>query len=378
MSSAAHPNWAVYDLDRLMENLAGLRRQAGPDKKVFAAIKGNAYGHGALAVARTLERGGVFAFMTGAFEEALALRSGGITAPIVMFAGALAEGMDDLVAAGLVPTVVDMAGARAAAACGSSDQPAAVYLKVDMGLGRLGVPADEAEGFLDALAALPGLLIEGLYTHLPFADQIGHDWAAKRFAAFDDLLDRLKRSDLLPAVTQAGASSSVAAGVKDRANSICVGHLLFGLSPFSGEPVGDISAFKPVLSEVGSRLVQVTDHSQGRDIAIAGAYRIGRGRRIGVAPIGAANGLQRPAAGSEPAALVRGQRVPIISVSLEHLTLDLDRVEDAEAGDRVLLLGSDGTEHIGLEELAAWSGLSCLDMVLALSGRLTASYRGGA
>ena len=247
-----------------------------------------------------------------------------------------------------------------------------------MGLGRLGVPADEAEDFLAALAALPGLRVEGLYTHLPFADHAGHDWAAGRFAAFDDLLDRLKRSDLLPAVTQAGASSSVAAGVRDRANSICVGHLLFGLSPFSSDPVGDISAFKPVLSEVGSRLVQVTDHSQGRDIAIAGAYRIERGRRIGVAPIGAANGLQRPAAGSEPAALVRGQRVPVISVSLEHLTLDLDRVEDAEAGDRVLLLGHDGTEHIGLEELAAWSGLPCLDMILALSGRLTANYRGGA
>ena len=325
MSSAAHPNWAVYDLDRLMENLAELRRRTGPDTNIFAAIKGDAYGHGALPVARALERGGVSAFMTGAFEEAVALRSGGIQAPIVMFAGALPDGMADLVAAGLIPTVVDMAGARAAAACGGADKPASVYVKVDMGLGRLGVPADEAEGFLKALAALPGLHVAGLYTHLPFPDRAGHEWAIGRFGAFDTLLGRLDGSGLLPAVTQAGASSSVAAGMSDSGNSVCVGHLLFGLSPFSDAPVGDISAFKPVLCEVGSRLVQVTAHSQGRDIAIADAYRIRQGRRIGVAPVGAANGLQRPAAGSTPTALVRGRRVPIIAVSLEHLTLDLDR-----------------------------------------------------
>ena len=361
-----------------MGNLAELRRRTGPDTNIFAAIKGDAYGHGALPVAQALERGGISAFMTGAFEEALALRSGGVQAPIVMFAGALPDGMSDLVAAGLVPTVVDMAGARAAAACGGADKPAAIYVKVDMGLGRLGVPADEAEEFLKALAALPGLHVAGLYTHLPFPDSAGHEWASGRFGAFDTLLGRLEGAGLLPAVTQAGASSSVAAGMSDRGNSVCVGHLLFGLSPFSDAPVGDISAFKPVLCEVGSRLVQVTAHSQGRDIAIAGAYRIRQGRRIGVAPIGAANGLQRPAAGSTPTALVRGRRVPVIAVSLEHLTLDLDGVDDAETGDPVVLLGRDGPEQIGLEELSGWSGLSCLDMVLALSGRLTATYRGGA
>jgi alanine racemase len=130
-----------------------------------------------------------------------------------------------------------------------------------------------------------------------------------------------------------------------------------------------------VLGEIGSRLVQVTAHRQGRDLAIAGAFGIRAGKRIGVAPIGAANGLQRPAPGSSPAALVRGCRVPVIAVSLEHLTLDLDAIEDAEVGDPVLLLGRDGDEAIDLEELAAWFGLSCLHTVVAVSGRLNAHYR---
>ena len=371
MSDATHPGWAVYDLDGLLANLALIRRRSG--RACIAALKGNAYGHGAVPVARALDGAGLAAFMTGSFDEACRLRAEGLRTPIVMFAGALPAGMADLVAAGLVPTVLDRAGAEAAA---GGRVP--VYVKVDAGLGRLGVPLEAAEDFLLELAAMPGLEVQGLYTHLPFGDARGRDWAEGRFAAFDALLARLEERRLAPPVTQAGASASVAAGLSDRGNAVCVGHLLYGLSPFAGAAVADVSEYRPVLAEVGSRLVQVSDHPQGSDIAIAGSYGIRRGRRTGVAPIGAAQGLARPAPGSRPEALIRGRRAPILAVSLEHLTLDLSDVADAEAGDAVLLLGRDGEAAIGLDEFAAWSGRRELDTVLALSGRLAAHYRGAA
>ncbi len=377
MSEAAHPGWAVYDLDRLLANLAAIRRRCAPGQACIAALKGNAYGHGAAPVARALDGEGLAAFMTGSFDEACSLRAEGLRTPVVMFAGALPEGMADLVGAGLVPTIVDRAGAEAAAHA-AAGKPAPVYVKVDAGLGRLGVPLEEAEGFLAGLAAMPGLEVQGLYTHLPFGDARGRDWASERFAAFDALLGRLESRGLAPPVTQAGASASVAAGLPDRSNAVCVGHLLYGLSPFADASVADVSAFKPVLAEVGSRLVQVSDHPQGSDIAIAGSYGIRRGRRTGVAPVGAAQGLARPAPGSRPEALIRGRRAPILAVSLEHLTLDLSDVEDAAVGDAVLLLGGEGGAAIGLSEFAAWSGRRELDTVLALSGRLAAHYRGAA
>lgn len=377
MSEAAHPGWAVYDLDRLLANLAAIRRRCAPGQACIAALKGNAYGHGAAPVAQALDGEGLAAFMTGSFDEACRLRAEGLRTPIVMFAGALPEGMADLVGAGLVPTIVDRAGAEAAAQA-AAGKPASVYVKVNAGLGRLGVPLEEAEGFFAGLADMPGLEVQGLYTHLPFGDARGRDWATERFDAFDALLARLEARGLAPPVTQAGASASVAAGLPDRSNAVCVGHLLYGLSPFADASVADVSAFKPVLAEVGSRLVQVSDHPQGSDIAIAGSYGIRRGRRTGVAPIGAAQGLARPAPGSRPEALIRGRRAPILAVSLEHLTLDLSDVADAEAGDAVLLLGGDGAAAIGLGELAAWSGRRELDTVLALSGRLAAHYRGAA
>ncbi len=377
MSEAAHPGWAVYDLDRLLANLAAIRRRCAPGQACIAALKGNAYGHGAAPVARALDGEGLAAFMTGSFDEACRLRAEELRTPVVMFAGALPEGMADLVGAGLVPTIVDRAGAEAAARA-AAGKPAPVYVKVNAGLGRLGVPLEEAEGFLAGLADMPGLEVQGLYTHLPFGDARGRDWATERFDAFDALLARLEARGLAPPVTQAGASASVAAGLPDRSNAVCVGHLLYGLSPFADASVADVSAFKPVLAEVGSRLVPVSDHPQGSDIAIAGSYGIRRGRRTGIAPVGAAQGLARPAPGSRPEALIRGRRAPVLAVSLEHLTLDLSDIEDAAVGDAVLLLGGDGGAAIGLGELAAWSGRRELDTVLALSGRLAAHYRGAA
>ena len=375
MQDDAHPGWAIYDLDRLRGNLAEIRRRIGPNRACIAALKANAYGHGALPVARALDGAELKAFMTGSYDEAFRLRAEGLCTPVVMFAGALPAGMAALVGAGLVPTVVDRASAEAVASSAPSGEAVPVYVKVNAGLGRLGVPLEAAEGFLEELDAMPGLEVHGLYTHLPFGDAQGCDWAQQRLAAFDALLAGLEERGLAPPVTQARASACVAAGLTDRANAVCVGHLLYGLSPFSDASVADLSAYRPVLTEVGSRLIQVSQHPQGSDIAIGGSYGIRYGRRTGVAPIGVAQGLVRPVPGSRPQALICGRRAPILAVSLEHLVVDLANVEAAAVGDVVRLLGGEGDAAIGLDELAAWFGMTALDTVMALSGRLTAHYR---
>ena len=179
MGDEAHPGWAVYDLDRLRANLAAIRRRIGPDQACIVALKANAYGHGAVPLARALDGEGLVAFMTGSFDEACRLRSEGLRTPVVMFAGALPTGMADLIGAGLVPTVVDRASAEAAARAAPAGETVPVYVKVDAGLGRLGVPLEAAEDFLGELAAVQSLQVQGLYTHLPFGDARGRDWAER-------------------------------------------------------------------------------------------------------------------------------------------------------------------------------------------------------
>ena len=376
MSCPAHPAWAVYDLERLRANLGELRRRIGPGRALIAALKANAYGHGAPAIAKALDGEGLSAFMTGSFDQARAMKEAGLRTPVVMFAGALPSGMAALIEAGLTPTVVDLAGAEAAARAAPAGGAAAVYVKVDAGLGRLGVALEDAEDFLEALSRMPGLRIAGLYTHLPFADISGRGWAESRLAAFDGLLDRLAAGRRLPPVTQARASCCLAAGLSDRANAVCIGHLLYGLSPFADDSVADLSAYRPVLAEIGSRLIHIGDHRQGSDFAIGDSYGLRHGRRAGVAPIGVSHGLPRPAPGSRPSVLIRGRRAPIVAVSLEHLVIDLDGVDHAAVGDAVLLLGRQDGAAIDFAELTAWFGLSGLDTAMALSDRLPAMYRG--
>lgn len=376
-TESVDPNWITLDLNELRNNASQIRRRIGPETNIMASLKGDAYGHGVLPVVAALERAGVSGFMLGSYRDAVRIRQSGSAALLVMFAGTVPETIPNVLSAGLIPTIVDIAGAHAAASFGNSGAPASVYVKVDAGFGRLGVPIDEAQSFLADLAKIPFLNVAGLYTHLPFADAAEMEWARHKNAEFDRFMSRLADANLLPPVTQAGASSSVLAGIEDRSGAVCVGRLLFGFSPFTDSAIDDAGDFKPVISEVGSRLVQVTRHAPGQDMAIADVFGAEEPKRIGVAPIGVANGLQRPAPGSRPTALVRGRRVPILAVSLEHLTVDLDGVDDAEPGDRILLLGADGAERLDLGHLASWFGRSDMDTVQVLSGRMNTNYIGG-
>ena len=253
---AVRPNVAEFDLSALRHNMRALRAISGPEIKYIAALKANAYGHGAAAVARTLaEDGDTFALATGSFEDALAIRNAGVELPIMMFGGALPEAAPLLVEHDLMPTVYDRDGAQAASdAARAAGRTASVYVKVDAGLGRLGVPLPDALEYLRELERLPGLHLEGVYTHLSFYDEAEREWARGRMRAFDGFLRELGKAGIEVPVTQALASSCMVAGLTSLGNAVCPGHLLYGV-PSVAPAVADTSAFRPVLRSIRSRLI---------------------------------------------------------------------------------------------------------------------------
>ena len=173
---AVHPTWLTLDAAALRGNLAEIRRRAAPGVQVIASVKANAYGHGIGPVARVLADAGVEMLATGSFSEAKAIRAAGISTPILMLAGTLPEGMKNLVGAGLIPTVYDMAGAQAAAhAATANGTAAAIFIKVDCGMGRLGVALADAPALVAEIAQLDGIWVQGLYTHLSFKGRGRHD-----------------------------------------------------------------------------------------------------------------------------------------------------------------------------------------------------------
>ena len=371
MAAGPRPFWAHIDLDALRHNYAEVRRLAGPGIKIMPAVKADGYGHGAVGVALALADLDAFALVTGSFAEATAIRQAGVATPIVMLGHCPPEGLPDVAAAGLIPTIVDMAGATALAAA-----PGPVYIKVDCGLRRLGVGLETAEDFVRAIAAMSGVRIEGLYTHIPFHDNAGAGWACERLAAFDGLVRRLAAADIAIPVTQAISSANLLAGHQDASTAVCVGHLLYGL-PCAAAEIGDASAFRPVLATLGTRLVHVATHAGAPADNSAGPSPYGRrnATTVGVIPVGLADGLRNPREGQTMEMLVRGRRVPVLGVSLEHCVLDLGAVA-AEVGDEVTIVGADGNERIDLAQLAAWHGCSEREVMMLFAGRLPLHHGG--
>lgn len=364
---AIRPAAAGIDLDALARNYREVVLRVGPEVKIIASVKGNAYGHGAVACAERLVAEGAFALATGDLGEAIAMREAGITAPILMFAGTLPAGIGALLRRGLIPTVYNMEGVEAAANATAEEAP--VYIKVDCGLGRLGIDLDEAPEFVTWVAGFPGVRVEGVYTHLPFADATGCQWSAANLTGFDALISRLDEAGIQVPVTQAMASSAVLAGLRDSCNAVCVGHLLYGLSPMApGE--ADLGGFSPVLAAIRARLIHVAHHPAGRDLAVGGRYGIGNAMVTGVVPMGMHHGMRGAAPGQTAEVLFRGRRTPVLSVSLEHTTIDLTGVEDPRLGEAVTALGSDGDDRITIEEMGERQARAPLEVAMTFSHRL--------
>ncbi len=350
------------------QNYAEILRRAGA-RRVLASIKANAYGHGVLHVARLLESLGVFGLWTGHVREALALRQAGITTKIVLFGGYLPEAIPDLAAHDLIPTVYDAAGV-AAAAQAARHRPLAVYLKVDAGLGRLGVPLSKAGALIRSMLDMPGLRVEGVYTHLPFRDLDGQAWAEQAATGFERLLRELGADGVTPEVTQLWGSSGLLAGLPDSTNAVCVGHLLYGLSPLA-MPLGRADGFHPACFGIKAALIHIRENEpQEKSPGIGGGYGRGRNGRTGVIALGAGDGLRGGRGAAQPEVLVRGVRAPVIGGSLEHAVLDLSECGTAQIGDDVVVVGEAGGDRITLNDWAAWLGSTPLDVLMAFSGRL--------
>jgi alanine racemase len=368
---ATHPAWMEFDLGALSANYAELQRRAGPDVKVIASLKANAYGHGIVAAAKTLSALGTYALSTGSFRDAVAVRDAGITTPILMFGGNLPTGIADYLRHDLMPTIYNKETAEAVSR--AATKPMRVFIKVDAGMGRLGIALPDAEAFIQHIATLPNIMLEGVYTHLSFDDAPGQEWSKQGIARFNALMARLRASALDIPVTQAVASSNLMVGHMDESNAICPGHLLYGL-PSVTPGLASIQPFQPMLHAVRAQIIHIGEFANDPALKGGGYHVNRRGQRTGVVPLGLYDGYRKPRMGAPATVLLKGRRLPVLGVSLEHLTFDLLDFEGAAIGDTVTVLGSDGDDKITIAELADWQGSRALDVLMNFDGRLPHQY----
>ena len=361
------------DLSALRHNLGLVRAMAG-DREVIASIKANAYGFGVVAISRALAAAGVRKLWTGNFDEAVALRAAGIDAEILLFGGAEPHQYEVLLHHDLQPTVFDHAGASGlAAAAAAAGKEAPVWIKVDAGLGRLGVPVEEAFAFVRDVAAMPGLALRGVYSHLPFGSVDGRQWALDRQRAFQRLIARLAEAGIAVPVTQLWGSSGLLAGLPDDCNAVCVGHALYGLSPL--EPgVGDDQGLRPLVRSLSAGIIRIND-VKGSEGGSGGYGRIDN-RLAATAAIGIGDGLRKAMDGAEAQVIVNGRRVPVKAFTLEHLMLDISDTARPELFDRITLIGEAGEVRISLDDWARWTKSSPLEVMISLSDKTPVRYSG--
>ena len=369
---ATHPAWMEFDLQALAANYDALIRQVGPDVKIIASLKANAYGHGAVETAKVLSGKGIFALSTGSFRDAMAIREAGVTTPFLMFGGNLPEAAANYLKNDLIPTVYNMETARAVSEAATT--PATVYIKVDAGMGRLGNEINAAEEFIREVSTFNNIKIEGVYTHLSFKDAKGQEWSRRGIEHFNQLNNQLRHGGLDIPVTQAVASSNLMVGHMDGSNAICPGAVLYGLSAVNPD-LAPLAPFQPVLTAIKARLIHIGAFPEDTVLKEGGYHTARQSDRTGVIPLGLYDGYRKPQDGASAAVLINGKRRPVLGVSLEHLTFDLLGDRTVKVGDEVTVIGADGSDEITLAEMADWQRSGLNDVLMNFNGRLPVRYR---
>ncbi|MBI3091192.1 MAG: alanine racemase [Candidatus Tectomicrobia bacterium] len=367
------PTVADIDLRALRRNFDVVRQRLRPNVAILPIVKANAYGHGAVPVARTLLEAGVTCLGVALVEEALELRQAGIDAPILVLGCVAVADIPALIAEELAVVVFDLGFAEELSRQALRRQrQARVHVKVDTGMNRLGIPPDEAPAFIEKLADLKGLVLEGLMTHFATADEQDDGYLREQHAAFTRLVERLaQRGQTFPHLHCAN-SAAIMHHPATHADMVRPGIVLYGAhataTPHSRWPV------EPVLT-LRSRIAQLRFVSRGSTLSYGRSYTTARDALIATLPIGYGDGYSR-ALSNRGDVLVRGRRAPIVGNLCMDLTLvDVTEVPQAALGDEVILIGSQGDEQISVEELARHCGSVPHEIFCQLGSRLPRRYQ---
>jgi alanine racemase len=377
-ADAVRPTRAEINLASLRHNLRVVQRHAGA-AKVWCVLKADGYGHGAPAVARTLERAGADGFCVALLEEGIELREAGIRAPILVMGGYYGGAHAEVLERGLVPVVYDLAqveGFARLVRMGAVDGPVGVHLKIDTGMARLGVRPGELAAFASRLVDFPEVQVRGLMTHLACADAPTTDEINEQALRFDECTAVLARHGVRAEVRHAANSASVLRG-EGLLDAVRPGVALFGVAPRAADlPLSN--ELKSVM-RVRSEIIALRDLEPGDPVGYGALWHAPRKSRIATIAMGYADGLSRQLS-NKGHVLVRGQRAPIVgAVSMDMSMIDVTDLPGVSLRDEAVVLGAQegplGRDAIAPDEVAAHAGTIPWEVLTSISRRVPRFYR---
>lgn len=354
------------DLAALRYNFSKVRELVGKGTAVLGVVKSDAYGHGMVAVARELESQGVEYLGVSTCREAVTLRQGGLKAPVLLLLGVEEDELADVIKHGLTPVLYrsDVARAVSAAAL-AADTQIPVHMKIDTGMGRLGVPYVEAEKFFELLTSLEGIRVEGLLSHFATADEHDKSFSAQQLERFRRALTQAENIGLNFRYTHIANS----AGVIDLPDSylqlVRPGLMLYGAPP--SQELHHPITLKPVMT-LKTRVLQLKEVPTGSPIGYGCTYSTSRPSLIATLPVGYDDGYDRLLS-NKGEVLVRNRRAPVVGrISMCLTTVDVTEIPGVQPDDEVVLLGRQGKEEITADDIAAKIGTINYEIFCNLGG----------
>jgi alanine racemase len=368
MDTQAYSTWLEIDLGAIRNNIKAIKQIT--DTRVMAVIKANGYGHGALQVAEAANKAGAAWLGVARMEEALNLRESGIDSEIMVLGYTPTSLVPDAAAQNIHVAIYDpqMAEAYLKALRDTPDR-LRVHVKVETGMGRLGMAPEKATRFIETYQNNDQIAIDGIFTHYARADEPGVDTTEKQLSRFNQLLADLRSTNLLPPIVHSANSAAILNYPEAYFDLVRPGIAIYGLNP---SPQSLLPAdFKPALTWK-ARLTSIRTLPPNHGVSYGHKYFTSADERIGVIPVGYGDGYRRV---MDQQVLVRGQRVDVVGrVCMDQCMLQLDSVPDAVPGEEVVLLGRQGDQQITADDLAEkWETIN-YEVVCGLADRLPRIY----
>ena len=365
------PTWAEIDLGAVKRNYQKIKTLLGKETKVMAVVKANAYGHGIIKVSKTLEKEKIDYLGVATLDEALTLRKALIKVPILVLGSVFPEEAKAAVQNNITLTLCNAELLKALKKTAGKKKRPKVHIKVDTGMGRIGVWHENAAEFIiNTKNTSPEIEIEGIYTHFSIA---GRDkfFTQYQIDSFENVISDLRKIGMEIPLKHAANSIACVDWAQSHLNMVRPGIIIYGIYPKRNFP--RLIELKPCFS-LKTKIAFIKDTPPGRSISYGRTFITQKETKIATLPIGYADGYGRILS-NKAEVLVRGRRVPVVGkVTMDQTMIDVGHIRNVKVGDEVVLIGKQGTEEIRIERLARLAGTIPYEIVTGITSRVPRIY----
>lgn len=372
-SKLTRPVWAEVNLDNIKFNLKQVKKNVPEDTLIMAVVKADAYGHGVLPVAKAAVEAGTDRLAVALPEEGRELREGGFELPIQILGEVLSEQIPILIRHDLIPTVSKLESAeRLDELAGRKGILKKVHVKIDTGMGRIGVFPEDAVNFIKRVNSFKHLEVEGLMTHFAKADEEDKEYTYNQWDLFQMVIDKLEEENITIPIKQAANSATIIDLPEMALNMVRPGIMMYGLRP--SHEVNEDFQLKPVLSWK-AKIIYLKEVPPGTGISYGATYITKKKAKIATIPMGYADGYSRLLS-NKGEVLINGQRAPIRGrICMDQFMVDVTNIRDVEIGDEVILIGQQGEEEFSATEMADIIGTINYEITCDITKRVPRIYK---